>query len=99
MSFKKLQNWLEEARSHKVPISSRDKAGDVPFVILCANKVDLPSRQVSKSEGMQYASQHGMYYYETSASSGDNVNESLNFLFEKIVGHHLDTRRRLRIDG
>lgn len=96
-SFKKLQNWLEEARSHKVPISSKDKAGDVPFVILCANKIDLPSRQVSKAEGLQYASQHGMYYYETSANSGENVNESLNFLFEKIVGHMLEMRRKYNL--
>lgn len=96
-SFKQLSRWIEEARSLKVPISSRDKQGDAPFVILCANKVDLGSRQVSKAEGMQYASQHGFYYYETSANSGENVNESLNFLFEKIVGHTMEMRRKYQL--
>jgi DnaJ family protein C protein 27 len=96
-TFKQLSRWLEEARGLKVPISSKDKPGDVPFVILCANKVDLASRQVSKAEGMQFASQHGMYYYETSANSGENVNESLNFLFEKIVGHTMEMRRKYQL--
>lgn len=94
-TFTELDNWLEEANRYGCPLSKLHRTGDLPFVILLANKTDLPKRQVQKADGVQFASKHGMYYYETSANSGENVVEALNFLFEKVVGHHLEVRRRL----
>jgi len=94
-SFTNLDAWLEEARRNGCPLLKVHRSGQMPFVVVCANKTDLPRRVVSKAEGMEFASKHGMYYYETSASSGEQVMESMNFLFEKVVGNHLDTRKRL----
>jgi len=94
-SFAELDNWLEEAKTHNCPLSKQHKTGEGPFVVLCANKVDLPKRAVSREDGIEFAHQHGMYYYETSAATGDSVTEALNFLFEKVIGHQLDVRRKL----
>lgn len=49
---------------------------EVPLVIV-ANKVDLSdSRVVSEEEGRKYAEDHGYLYVESSALTGDNVEES-----------------------
>jgi len=94
-SFTDLDLWLEEANRHGCPLSKLHRTGDLPFVILCANKTDLPKRQVAKADGLQFANKHGMFYYETSASTGDCVVEAMNFLFEKVVGSHIEARKRL----
>jgi DnaJ family protein C protein 27 len=98
-SFAELDSWLEEANRYGCPLSKQHKTGDAPFVILCANKIDLPKRVVSREDGMEFAHLHGMYYYETSAATGDSVSEALTFLFEKVVGHHMDVRRKLKMSG
>jgi len=94
-SFVELDQWLEEAQRNDCHLSKAHKTGDLPFVVLCANKTDLPKRCISHSDGLQYASKHGMHYYETSAATGDSVPESLNYLFEKILTHHLEAKKRL----
>lgn len=94
-SFADLDLWLEEASRYNCPISKLHKTGEGPFVILCANKSDLPKRAVSRDDGMDFASRHGMYYYETSAATGDSVTEALSFLFEKVVRHHDEVSRKL----
>lgn len=94
-SFADLDGWLEEAKDRGCPLSKLYRSGDSPFVMLCANKVDLPKRAVTKAEGVQYAMKHGMFYYETSAATGDGVNEAMNDLFEKVLLHHIDVRKRL----
>mmetsp|Transcript_20631 Transcript_20631/g.45196 ORF Transcript_20631/g.45196 Transcript_20631/m.45196 type:complete len:394 (-) Transcript_20631:104-1285(-) len=98
-SFSDLDRWLDEASRQGCQLSKMQKTGDVPFVVLCANKTDLPKRIVSKTEGMQFAAKHGMYYYETSAASGESVNEALNHLFGKVVGHHVEQGRKYAPGG
>lgn len=98
-SFNDLDSWLEEARRHNCHLSKQDKNGDAPFVILCANKTDLPKRVVAREDGMEFAARHGMYYYETSAATGEAVTDALSFLFEKVVSRHMDIRKKLHIDG
>jgi len=98
-SFAELDSWIEEAERYSCPVSKNHKTGDSPFVVLCANKTDLPKRVVSREDGMDFAHRHGMYYYETSAATGESVTEALTFLFEKVIGHHMDVRRKLQMSG
>jgi len=50
-------------------------------IALCANKIDK-KRVVSEEEGRQYATSRGLQYFETSASSGENVQDMFNYLFQ-----------------
>lgn len=58
----------------------REYAEEGVAIILVGNKVDLldsdpDARQVSHEEAVQWAQEHGLEYLETSAKSGQNVEE------------------------
>eukprot|EP00762_Andalucia_godoyi_P007164 ANDGO_08116.mRNA.1 Ras-related protein Rab-1A len=74
-SFDALDEWLDEAQKY----GAKDAV-----TFLCANKVDS-KRVVSEKEGKQWAQAHGLTYFETSASSGDNVKTMFETLFHNIV--------------
>lgn len=45
-------------------------------IVLVGNKVDLADkREVSSEEGEEYATSNGLLFSETSAKTGENVNE------------------------
>lgn len=75
-SFAQLEMWLREATK----FGCKDC-----LTIVCANKVDLPKRVVSEAEGRKWASTKGFGYFETSASSGMNVNAMFDQLFNDVV--------------
>ncbi|CAE7770354.1 dnajc27 [Symbiodinium pilosum] len=95
-SFTDLPAWLEEASRHHCSLSRADKtAQGPPAVALCANKVDLGRRVVTRAEGEEFATSHGMRYFETSAATGDAVTDAMTFLFEQAVSHHLELGRKI----
>ena len=58
-----------------MPPRSRGNRGSC-CVALCANKLDLGRRAVSRAEGEDFAASHGMRYFETSAATGEQVTEA-----------------------
>ena len=75
-SFACLDDWLAEAGKYGLP-------RDLP-VAVCANKVDKP-RKVSEAEGRKWADARSFDYFETSASSGANVEEVFECVFRKAL--------------
>eukprot|EP00826_Nyctotherus_ovalis_P048056 TRINITY_DN5623_c0_g1_i1.p1 TRINITY_DN5623_c0_g1~~TRINITY_DN5623_c0_g1_i1.p1 ORF type:complete len:204 (-),score=58.79 TRINITY_DN5623_c0_g1_i1:1334-1945(-) len=72
-TYEKLNNWIQSISSN---------AGSRIPKYLVANKIDLEDeRQVEKAEGEKLAERTGMKYFETSARTGDNVDE----VFEDII--------------
>ncbi|CAE7612195.1 dnajc27 [Symbiodinium sp. CCMP2456] len=95
-SFTELPTWLEEASRHQCSLSRSEKTSTgPPAVALCANKVDLGRRVVTRAEGEEFAIAHGMRYFETSAATGDAVTDAMHFLFEQAVSHHLELGRKI----
>ena len=56
-------------------------------IVLCGNKVDLPSsaRQVSTEEGEAYAKSAGLPFFDTSALTPTNVDEAFLSLISSCV--------------
>ena len=55
-------------------------------IILVGNKKDLENeRTISEKEGMEIAKQKKFFFYETSAKTGENVNQIFQCLFEQII--------------
>ncbi|WP_287586719.1 Rab family GTPase [Candidatus Borrarchaeum sp.] len=65
-SFTNLAKWVEQVRG---------KTGNIPLLII-GNKADLEDlRAVTQEEAKQFAQQNGVVYTETSAKTGENVND------------------------
>ena len=76
-SFEALNMWVKEAAKF---------AGGTTGItfVLCGNKNDK-KRVVPEAEGRAWADQHEMRFFETSAKSGENVNEMFEYLFTAVV--------------
>lgn len=64
VSFEHLAQWLMDARQHAQPNM---------VIILIGNKSDLDRREVTYEEGAWFARQNGLFFLETSAKTGQNV--------------------------
>ena len=71
-SFDFLSSWLDELRADIGDQSDMDRI----VIAVCANKVDKTSnRIVNESEGRLWAESNGFLYFETSALSGEGIQE------------------------
>ena len=67
-SFEEVSGWLEEIRSYAVPTVN---------IVLVGNKCDMErARKVTTQEAKQFAEENGVAYRETSALSGENVDQT-----------------------
>ena len=76
-SFNSLGKWLTDVRDNVVKDT---------FLIICGNKIDLNKRAVLKEEGIKFAKENQLEYAETSATTGEGINE----LFNKIINKFCD---------
>ncbi len=76
-TFLNVDNWKEEA--------FKNLNGEIPLVLV-ANKVDLKdSRVVTPEEGEEYAKKNGFIYVESSALTGENVEEAYSTLCRRMI--------------
>jgi len=75
-SFTGAKTWIEELQ----------RQGSADIVIgLAGNKCDLESkREVPKTEAQKYAQENGCLFFETSAKTGENVNEIFTQIAQKL---------------
>ena len=56
------------------------------FLVLLGNKADLQdSRAVDSNEARNIAESLGLQYFETSAATGQNVNEAIEALLDQVI--------------
>lgn len=76
-SFEKVSDWMKQIGQY----TQTDKIG----LVLLGNKIDVEPREVSNEEGNMLAKNFNIKYFETSAMSNINVEESFKFLAEDIM--------------
>lgn len=77
-SFDHVARWVDELRAH---------ADNSIVIMLIGNKADLvESRVVPTEDAVEFAEDQGLFYSETSALSGDNVETAFFRLLEEIYG-------------
>lgn len=75
-SFKMIPNWLNAINTN---------TGGDPVIFLIGNKIDLNDRVVSREEAEEFAKQHNLEYYETSAKEGIGINEIFETMALRLV--------------
>ena len=85
-SFHNISSWLEEIRSLLNPS---------PIILLVGNKLDEESkRNVSKVEAEEYVVKNKLNgYYETSAKTGENINELLKNVSKLIFCSNIKIKK------
>ena len=76
-TFDKIKEWAEQI----LPDSKEDKIG----LILLGNKCDMEERMVSEEQGKELAEEFGINYFETSALTGQGINEAFEQLTKDII--------------
>ena len=75
-TFENIRKWINQI--------NEETSGKIS-ILLIANKIDcVDSRQVTKEEGNKMAKIAGLPIFEASAKDSTNVNESFQYLIEKI---------------
>nr|DBA25458.1 TPA: hypothetical protein GDO54_009839 [Pyxicephalus adspersus] len=81
-SFDSLDAWLTEMKQELGPQGNIE---NIVFAV-CANKIDCAKhRCVDESEGRLWAESRGFLYFETSAQSGEGINEMFQAFYSAIV--------------
>ena len=74
---KNVKNWVRQIDDYV------DK--DSIVTVLICNKIDLDvERVVSTEEGQQLASDYGLKYFETSAKTGQNIDEIFKYIAQGV---------------
>ena len=77
-SFSSLGKWLSDVKDNVI---------EGTFIIMCGNKIDLNNKRViSKEDGEKFSAENNIAYIETSATTGQGVNE----LFNTIINSFCD---------
>jgi len=73
-SFESLSKWYSDSKDH-----TNGKSIE-PLIVIVGTKSDLQSaKRIEKDDALQFCEGHNILYFETSAKSGQSVND----LFQK----------------
>ncbi len=87
-TFENITKWHQDLLTHL------GKEGDF-ITVLCGNKNDLTDdRVISREEGEKIAKQLNMEYFETSALTGENIDEAFTNLSKKLISNYILNKKR-----
>ena len=75
-SLETISKWVDKIENN---VNRNEK-----ILILVGNKIDINRRKVTTEEGMNFAKERNMKYFETSAKTGFGVDEAFNEIFQDI---------------
>ena len=80
-SFDDLKMWIDSIKSQS---KLTEDLENMP-IILIGNKIDLPKRVIDKETATNFAKEQNFGYYETSAKTGQGVENAIRDLVKKVL--------------
>ena len=85
-SYENIKKWINEIK---------EEISEKVAIVLIGNKIDnLQERKISKEQGDKLASEIGVKFFETSAKTGEGINESVFFLVKKIFENDPEVKNK-----
>ena len=90
-----LKYWIESIKSNM------DSEIEKIKIIIIGNKLDCEKREVKFEEAELFAKNHNYPYFETSAKTGQNINEAIRHLVKEVINNNSDNRQNnnIKIDN
>lgn len=77
-SFMNVRNWISQLQMHSYC--------ENPDIVLCGNKCDLENlRCITTERAKDFADKNGLSYFETSAATGQNVDNAVEALLDAVM--------------
>ena len=85
-SYENIKKWINEIK---------EEISENVTIILIGNKIDNEAeRKISKEQGEKLANDFHVQFFETSAKTGEGINESVFYLVQKIVETDPEIKKR-----
>ena len=78
-TYENLKFWLQSIKNNTSP-----DMGEIP-IILIGNKIDCENREVKVEEAENFWKEQGYPYFETSAKTGENIDNTIKYLVKKVI--------------
>lgn len=86
-SFKGIQNWMKQI--------DENASADVKKILI-GNKCDKENREVTYEEGLQFANEYKLPFFEASARTNKNVNEIFDHITKELIKYDLEHKREVK---
>ena len=85
-SYENIKKWINEIK---------EEISENVTIVLIGNKIDNENqRKISREEGEKLANDYNVTFFETSAKTGQGINESVFYLVQKIVENDPELKKR-----
>ena len=89
-TLKLLSSWENEIKANGLELNKLQ-------IVVMGNKLDVGRREVTETEGKKWAKIRGYPYYDSSANTGVNISQALDYLFDSIAKNVLEMRKKYKI--
>ena len=85
-SYENIKKWINEIK---------EEISENITIVLIGNKIDNENqRKISREQGEKLANDYNVTFFETSAKTGQGINESVFYLVQKIVENDPELKKR-----
>ena len=85
-SYENIKKWINEIK---------EEISEKVSIVLIGNKIDnVQERKISKEQGEKLSNEIGVKFFETSAKTGEGINESVFFLVKKIFENDPEVKNK-----